>query len=116
MLQILIDENLDQRILRGLRRQIPTLDYAIVQEIGLAGNSDEALLAWAAEKRRIIVTHDVNTVTKYAYERVQAGEPMVGVIVVPEDLAIGIAIEELALLIECCEAEELANQVKYIPI
>ena len=116
MLRILIDENLDQRILRGLRRQLPLLDYEIVQELGLAGTSDESLLAWAAEQQRIIVTHDVNTVTKYAYERVDAGEPMAGIIVVPEDLAIGVAIEELMLLIECCGAEELADQVKYIPI
>ena len=28
----------------------------------------------------------------------------------------GIAIEELTILIECCEAEELENQVKYVPI
>ena len=35
---------------------------------------------------------------------------------IPEDLAIGVAIEELATLVECCESDELANQVKYIPI
>ena len=116
MLRILIDENLDQRILRGLRRQLPLLDYVIVQEIELAGASDESLLAWAAENQRIIITHDVNTVTKHAYARVGVGEPMAGVVVVPEDLAIGIAIEELLLLLECCEAEDLENQVKYVPI
>jgi thiamine pyrophosphate-dependent acetolactate synthase large subunit-like protein len=74
------------------------------------------LLAWAAENRRIIVTHDVNTMPRHAYERVRAGQPMPGVIVIPEDLAVGKAIEELATLIECCESEELNNQVKYIPI
>lgn len=116
MLRILIDENLDQRILRGLRRQFPPLDYVTVQELELAGASDESLLAWAAENQRVILTHDVNTVTKHAYERVGAGELMAGVIVVPEDLAIGTAIEELLLLLECCEAEELENQVKYVPI
>ena len=41
---------------------------------------------------------------------------MTGVIIVPEDLAIGIAIEQLATLIECTEAEEMVNQVKYMPI
>jgi hypothetical protein len=41
---------------------------------------------------------------------------MPGVIIIPEDMAIGIAIEELAMLIECCSAEELVNQVKYLPI
>ena len=54
--------------------------------------------------------------TKHAYARMGVGEPMAGVVVVPEDLAIGIAIEELLLLLECCEAEDLENQVKYVPI
>lgn len=116
MLRILIDENLDQRILRGLRRQLPMLDYEVVQELGLAGTNDESLLAWAAENQRILVTHDVNTVTKHAYDRIGVGEPMTGVIVVPEDLAIGLAIEELMALIECCEMDEMENQVKYIPL
>lgn len=88
----------------------------IVQETELAGSKDSPLLAWAAEQQRILVTHDVNTVPKYAYDRIRAGAPMTGVIIVPEDLAIGNAIAELAMLIECTEAEEMVNQVKYVPI
>ena len=116
MLPVLIDENLDQRILRGLRLQVPSLDYVIVQATELRSSGDPALVAWAAEHQRVLVTHDVNTIPKYAYERVRMGEQVAGVVVVPEDLAIGIAIEELAVLIECSEMEELANQVKYVPI
>lgn len=88
----------------------------MVQETGLKGPKDPPLLAWAAEHERILVTHDVNTIPKYAYEWIQGGEPMPGVIVILEDLAIGKAIEELAILVGCCEAEELENQVKYLPI
>ncbi|HXI90586.1 MAG TPA: DUF5615 family PIN-like protein [Blastocatellia bacterium] len=116
MLPVLIDENLDQRILRGLRLQVPNLNYVIVQETELRSSGDPALLAWAAEHQRVVVTHDVNTIPKYAYERLRMGEPVAGVVIVPEDLAIGIAIEELAVLIECSEMEEMANQVKYVPI
>lgn len=116
MLHLLIDENLDQRILRGVRLQLPNLDYLIVQETALQGAKDPRLLEWANENQRIMVTHDVNTVTKYAYERLQADEPMAGVIVIPEDLAIGKAIEDLILMIECCKAEEFDGQVRYLPI
>jgi len=35
MLRLLIDENLDQRILRGLQLRVPGLMYAVVQETGL---------------------------------------------------------------------------------
>ncbi len=116
MLRLLIDENLDQRILRGVRLQLPSLDYLVVQDTELQGASGERILEWAVESQRIIVTHDVNTVTKYAYERLQNDVPMAGVIVIPEDLAIGTAIEDLILMIECCTAEELNGQVRYLPI
>jgi len=115
MLSLLIDENLDQRILRGVRLQLPNLDYLIVQETELQGAKDERILEWAVESQRIIVTHDVNTVTKYAYERLQSGEPMAGVIIIPEDLAIGTAIEDLILMVDCT-AEELNGQVRFLPI
>jgi predicted nuclease of predicted toxin-antitoxin system len=116
MLRILVDENFNHRILRGVERLILDLDYIIVQESPLERSSDPVLLAWAAEHRRVIITHDINTITKYASERLRLGEPMAGVVIVPEDMAISVAIEELATLIACSEHEEIENQVKYVPI
>lgn len=116
MLRLLIDENLDQRILRGLKLQFMRLDYRVVQDTKLKGLKDPQLLEWAAAHQYILVTHDVNTVPKYAYARVPAGQPMAGVIIVPEDLAIGLAIQDLATLIECSSTEEFENHVKYLPI
>jgi predicted nuclease of predicted toxin-antitoxin system len=116
MLRILADENFNQRILRGVLRHLPDLDFVIVQETEMEGADDPYLLAWAAENQRVIVTHDINTVTRYANERLQAGEPVAGVIIVPKDMPIGIAVEELAILIGCSEPEEIENQVKYVPI
>src|SRR5438309_5602008 len=94
MLRLLIDENFDQRILRGLRLEVPGLDYIVVQETKLKGLRDPLLLAWAAENQRILVTHDVNTIPKHAYERVRAGQPMPGVIVIPEPQAVFEAIDQ----------------------
>ena len=116
MLRLLFDENLDQRILRGIKLRVSQLDCLTVQESNLRGVNDPLVLEWAAEQQRILVTHDVNTIPRYGYERIDAGEPLTGVIVIPEDLAIGTAIEELVTLIECCEADEFTNQVKYLPI
>jgi len=49
MLRLLIDENLDQRILRGLRSELPHVDYIVAQETKLKGLRDPMLLAWAAD-------------------------------------------------------------------
>ena len=40
MLRLLIDENIDHRILRGLPRRVPQLDFLLVTQIGLAGAKD----------------------------------------------------------------------------
>jgi predicted nuclease of predicted toxin-antitoxin system len=88
MLRLLIDENFDQRILRGLKLKLPDVNYVVVQETELEGQRDPLLLEWAAKNQHIVVTHDVNTMPKYAHERVRASQSMAGVIVIPEDLAI----------------------------
>jgi hypothetical protein len=116
MLRLAIDENFDQRIVRGLRLRYPTLDFVVVQETELQGAKDPPVLAWAAEQQRIVVTHDLKTMPRHAYDRIEAGEPMPGVIAVPDTLAIGQVIEELATLIECSEQHEWENLVLYLPL
>jgi hypothetical protein len=61
MLRLLIDENVDHRILRGLKSRLPQIDYVVVKQIGLSGFPDLELLRWAAQENRIIVTHDKKT-------------------------------------------------------
>jgi len=116
MLSLLIDENFDQRILRGLRLRLPQLDYMIVQASGLGGVDDPTLLDWAATERRTLVTHDVNTMTKFGYERLSESLPMPGIIIVPEDLEIGRAIDDLEVVIECSTADDMENQIQYLPL
>jgi len=57
MLRLLIDENFDHRILRGVKLRLPQLDYLAVQDTELKGIKDPPLLAWAAENNRVLVTH-----------------------------------------------------------
>jgi hypothetical protein len=49
MLRLLIDENVNHRILRGLKIRLPELDFVTVKEVGLAKFKDPLLLRWAAE-------------------------------------------------------------------
>ena len=46
------------------------------------------------------MTHDVTTMTHYAYERVKAGKSMPGVFEVSRAVPIGTAIEDILLLAE----------------
>ena len=61
MLRLLIDQDLDHVILRGLLLRAPNLDVITAHQAGLSNASDPELLAWAAEHERVIVTHDRRT-------------------------------------------------------
>ena len=112
----LADENFNNDILRALFRKNPQIDIVRVQDVGLMGIDDETLLAWAAEQDRVLLTHDVSTVTAYAYGRVMRGEPMPGVFEVSFDLAARAVVEDILLLTECSAPGEWEGQVRYLPL
>ncbi|WP_089729056.1 DUF5615 family PIN-like protein [Candidatus Thiosymbion oneisti] len=116
MLSLLADENLDANILRGVLRRFDGIDVVRVQDIGLTGADDPTVLAWAADWSRVLITHDVETVTRYACERVDAGLPMPGVIEIVASAPIGKVVEDLALILECLGDDDLDDQVLYIPL
>ena len=76
MLRWLADENFNNDILRALFRRNPTLDIVRAQDVGLSGVDDSSLLAWAAEATRVLLTHDVSTITASAYDRARNGDRM----------------------------------------
>jgi predicted nuclease of predicted toxin-antitoxin system len=115
MLKLLADENFDNTIIRGLFRRNPKLDIVRVQDVGLSGKDDPTVLEWAAQEGRILLTHDVATITHYAYERVRQSQPMPGVIEITTNTSIGQAIEDILLLLECGQEGELEGQVMYLP-
>ena len=116
MLQLAADENFNNDILRGLLRRNPELDIIRVQDAGLAGADDPKVLEWAAQEGRVLLTHDVTTITRYAYERIQRGQPMPGVFEVGRSVPIGLAIEDILLLAECSLEDEWEGQVRYLPL
>lgn len=116
MLRLAADENFNNDIVRGIRRRNPAVEIVRVQDEGLSGADDPAILAWVAQSGRILLTHDVSTMTRHAYDRVRAGQPMPGVFEVNRDVPIGVAIEEILLLTECSREGEWEGQVRYLPL
>ena len=115
-LRLAADENFNNHIVRGLLRRDPELDIVRIQDVGLSGADDPTVLEWTAQAGRILLTHDVSTITKYAYERVRADQPMPGVFEISRDVPIGRAIEDILLLSECSLDGEWEGQVRYLPL
>lgn len=116
MLCFAIDENFNDDIVRGLLRRQPELDIVRVREANLSGADDPAVLEWAAREGRVLLTHDVATMTRFAFDRIQAGEPLPGVFEVSRSVPVGLAIEELLLIAECSLPGEWEGQLRYLPL
>ena len=115
MLRIAADENFNMHIVNGVLRRLPDVDIVRVQDAGLEGADDPTVLNWAASERRVLLTHDANTMTAFAYERIARGLPMPGVFEVSLKVPIRAAIEEILLLVECGIEGEWEGQVNYLP-
>ncbi len=98
MLRFLADENFNQHVVRGLLAREPNLDIVRVQEVGLSSAADPAILEWAANENRILLTQDVRTVTHFAYVRVRNGLKMPGVVEVNPFRRIGERVDAIRLL------------------
>ncbi len=54
--------------------------------------------------------------TRYAYERIAAGQTIASLIEVPQSLPIGKAIEDLLTIIGRSSSTEFENQIQYLPL
>ncbi len=116
MLRFAADENFNNDIVRGVLRRNPAVDMLRVQDADLSETDDPIILEWATQEGRVLLTHDVSTMTAYAYDRVRNGLPMPGVFEVSRKVPIGVAIDEILLLAECSLEGEWEGQVRYLPL
>ncbi|HEX5546193.1 MAG TPA: DUF5615 family PIN-like protein [Ktedonobacterales bacterium] len=117
--RFLTDVNFNARILVGLRRIAPTVDLITAQSAGFHTTPDPELLAEARQLDRILLTHDINTMPDHFatfLAGLPEGEHSPGVMLVAQELAIGIAIQELYEVWSCSNHEEWRDTFTYLPL
>jgi hypothetical protein len=82
--RFLADEDLDSAIIEGLPSREPAIDILDSKTAGYRGVKDPALLELAAQQGRILISHDRRTMTRYFYDRLAAGKPYSGLLIVPQ--------------------------------
>lgn len=115
MVGLVFDADMTDVVLAGLLRAYPEVDVLSVRDVGLGKALDDLILEWAASVGRMVVSHDVSTMTDAAYERLRTGKSMRGLIVVPQSLPFRKAIDDLAVIAVCSEPDEHHGQVLYLP-
>lgn len=109
------DEDFNQRIVLGLRRREPAIDFRGARAGDLIGAADATVLRLAAESGRIRISHDRKTVPAHL-ARFLEGNTSPGVIIVSQGLDVGAAIEDLLIIWAASDAEEWRNQLGFVPI
>lgn len=115
MLRLAADENLNSAIVQVLLRKRPEIDVVRMQDSPVSGADDPAVLAWAADERRVVVSHDGRTLPPFAWERVREGRPMCGVFVVSQFASVGQTVDDLLLVVECSRVGEWEGRVVHLP-
>jgi hypothetical protein len=116
MLRLLADENLNHDLIRGVLRRMPSLDMVRVEDVGLREVEDASVLEWAAQEGRIILTHDVNTMPAFAFNRIRRNQAMPGMFVVSQPAALATVIADILVIAECSEGSEYNDQVIFLPL
>lgn len=116
MIRFLLDENFNGKIARGLRARRADVDMIRIQDTELYGKDDSAVLEWAAREGRILLTHDIATMTKYANERLSQGLPLAGVIFVRDTLPVAKVIDDLLAILGASDASDWENRTDYLPL
>src|SRR5712675_12590 len=99
MMRFLADENFNNEIIRGIQRRVPGIEITRVQDTELAQQPDMQVLDYAAHNGYIVLSHDVNTMRGYFYERVNAGLPVPGLFLIHGQAAVGPVIDTLELIL-----------------
>jgi hypothetical protein len=114
--RFLADHDLTEAIVLGVLRREPAIEFRRLREVGFADRSDSQVLEYAASAGFLLVSHDVNTMTAHASERLKSGLSTPGIFLVHQaDPARG-TIDDLILIWAASEAEEWTDQVVFLPV
>jgi hypothetical protein len=113
-LTLYMDVHVPIVVTESLRRR--GLDILTSQEDGTATQEDEALLARATELGRVLVTQDQDFL-RIAADWKRDGRTFAGIVFAAQQgVSLGRMADDLALLLTCCEPEELRDRVTYLPL
>jgi hypothetical protein len=109
------DADCNQKIVLGLRRRELAVDFQDAHAGGVIGVPDPDVLSKAADLGRILVSHDRKTMPAH-FARFLDSRSSPGLIIVTQDLDIGLAIEDLLIVWAASEAEEWTDRVGFLPL
>ena len=112
MIRLYADENVDDRIIRGLRRQ--RADVVTVVEAGMTGKPDSEQLTRATVDGRVLLTSDQDFLDLHR-RWMREGKAHAGIIYYSQfQVSVGACIRGVKLVLDLLSHEEMKNQLEFI--
>jgi hypothetical protein len=115
-LKFVADADFNERIIFGIRRNDSAIDFLTASDGGTRGLPDGQVIELAVAAGRVLVSHDCNTMTAEFYRFLAEGHSSPGLIIVIQELDERKAIADLLLICAAASADELRDQIMWVPI
>ena len=113
--RFLADADLNQKIVLGLLRREPAIDFQTARQAGVIGRPDLEVLAIAARENRILISHDRHSMPRHFAHFIEA-QSSPGLILVSQEIDIGAAIEDLLIIWVASVHGEWTGRIGYVPL
>jgi predicted nuclease of predicted toxin-antitoxin system len=113
--RFLADADFNQKIVLGLLRREPTIDFQTASQGDVIGRPDPEVLGIAARVNRILISHDRGTMPAH-FTRFTATQSSPGLILVAQEIDIGAVIEDLLLIWAASTHEEWRDKIGFVPL
>ena len=112
--RFLADENFNAKIVVGLLRREPSMDFQTAKAARILGLPDQDILAIAAHEGRLLLSHDRETMPAH-FSRLTPTAASAGLIVVSQSLPTRDAIEQILIVWAASDADEWRNCIGFLP-
>lgn len=102
------DADLNQNIVAGVLRRETAIDFQTALAADLEGVPDAKVLEFAAKEKRVLVSHDRRTMPLY-FANFIVNNTSYGVLIIPQDISIAEAIDNIILIWSASDVEEWIN-------
>jgi hypothetical protein len=109
------DADFNHKVILGIRRREPAVDFRDAHVGGIVGAPDTEVLGKAAESGRILISHDRRTMTAHFAHFIESRSSP-GLVIVPQHFDLGVIIDDLLLIWVASEAEEWLDKIAYLPL
>lgn len=109
------DADLNLRVVRGLKRIAPEIDFRTPAEADLEARPDPEVLRIAAEANRILVTQDRRTMPDHFRTFIRTDQSP-GILLVRPNTTIADLIQELLLIWTASDPAEFINRIVWVPL